>query len=86
MGKLLNRLTGHAGKVKPDWVGEVHDARCRFEEIGFDSGETGIEDGFRRSGHRNDWGGKSTTWQLDRAESWAGVFVLDRNPLNSVMI
>ena len=24
-------------KVRPDWVGEVHDATCRFEDIVFDS-------------------------------------------------
>jgi hypothetical protein len=37
MGKLLDKLTGRAGKVEPDWVGKVHDARCHFEDIVFDS-------------------------------------------------
>jgi len=26
-----------AKKIRPDWVGEVHDARCRFDDIAFDS-------------------------------------------------
>jgi len=37
MGKLFDILTGRAGKVFPDWVGEVHDANCRFEDITFDA-------------------------------------------------
>ena len=36
MGKLFDKLTGHLGKVRPDWIGEVHDAECRFEDITFD--------------------------------------------------
>jgi len=37
MGRLLDILTGRAGKVFPDWVGEVHDAECRFKDITFDA-------------------------------------------------
>lgn len=37
MGKLLDKLTGRATKVRPDWAGTVHDANCRFEDIVFDS-------------------------------------------------
>jgi hypothetical protein len=36
MGKLLNKLTGR-GTQAPEWVGEVHDAECRFEDIAFDA-------------------------------------------------
>lgn len=34
---FLAKLTGYTKKIRPDWVGEVHDARCRFEDISFDS-------------------------------------------------
>jgi hypothetical protein len=34
---FLAKLTGYTKKIRPDWVGEVHDARCRFEDIAFDS-------------------------------------------------
>lgn len=37
--EFLAKLTGHMNKIRPDWVGELHDARCRFEDITFDSAE-----------------------------------------------
>ena len=37
MSWLLDKLTGRAGKVFPDWEGEVLDARCRFHDITFDA-------------------------------------------------
>jgi hypothetical protein len=37
MSGFLAKLTGHTKKIRPNWVGEVHDARCRFEDITFDS-------------------------------------------------
>jgi hypothetical protein len=36
MGWLLDKLTGRTGEVFPEWVGEVHDARCSFRDIAFD--------------------------------------------------
>ena len=35
---FLAKLTGHTKKIRPDWVSEVHDARCRFGDMAFDSG------------------------------------------------
>jgi hypothetical protein len=36
MSWLLDKLTGRSGKIFPPWEGEVHDARCHFEDITFD--------------------------------------------------
>jgi hypothetical protein len=37
MGQILDKLTGRASRIRPEWIGEVHDAECRFEDIIFDS-------------------------------------------------
>src|SRR5882724_2912224 len=36
MNWLLDKLTGRAGKVFPNWEGDLHDAWCRYREITFD--------------------------------------------------
>jgi hypothetical protein len=34
---FLAKVTGYTKKIRPHWVGAVHDARCHFGDISFDS-------------------------------------------------
>lgn len=37
LGKLRNKITGLDKMAMPEWIGEIHDAQCRFKDIAFDS-------------------------------------------------